>query len=460
MAKGLSALTIAETLGAYASSLKFEALPAEVTHQAKRLLVDTLGCALGGHASEPARIARELAATVTSTRPAMLLCSGAPTSLDLAVFANGVMIRYLDFNDGYTGKEAGHPSDSFAALLSAAEVAHANGRDLIGATVIAYETFCRLCDAVNIKPMGFDHVTIGAMASVTGAARLLGLTQQQIVEAVNLTVAANIALYQTRIGSVSMWKGCAYANASRNAVFAAELAARGMTGPAPIFEGRGGYFTAVSRQPFELAPFGGNGEPFKIMQCLIKRFPLGQYSQSVVQAALEARSRVADVRDIAAVHIRTLKTAVDMMAGDAEKWHPTNRETADHSMPYTTAVALLYGAIEHRHFEDPFLHDPALLDLASRIKCSVSEEADRREPEAMLCDLELTLTNGKQEKVRVEYHRGHWRNPMTDAEIEEKFRALAHDVLPPARTDALLKQLWDLENLTDIGALLKLTRIY
>ena len=74
-----------------------------------------------------------------------------------------------------------------------------------------------------------------------------------------------------------------------------KLAARGMTGPSPIFEGRGGYFTAVSRQPFELAPFGGEGQPFTIMDCLIKRFPLGQYSQSVVQAALEARARVADV---------------------------------------------------------------------------------------------------------------------------------------------------------------------
>ena len=450
--------TIAEKLGAYASSLKYEALPAEVAHQAKRMLVDTLGCALGGYASEPGRIARELAATVTSSQPATILCSGEKTSLDLAVFANGVMIRYLDFNDGYTGKEAGHPSDSIAALLSAAEVAEASGRDLIMATVIAYETFCRMCDVINIKPMGFDHVTLGAMASVTGAARLLGLTERQITEAVNLTVAANIALYQTRIGAVSMWKGCAYANASRNAIFAAQLAARGMTGPSPVFEGRGGYFLAVSRQPFELPPFGGNGEPFRIMQCLIKRFPLGQYSQSVVQAALEARARVADVRDIAEVHIRTLGTAVSMMAGDLEKWRPHNRETADHSMPYTAAVALMYGAIEHHHFEEPCLHDPALLELASRIKCSVSAEADRREPEAMLCDLEMTLANGKREHIRVEYHRGHWRNPMTDAEIEEKFRALARDVLPATQTDALLDQLWNLENLTDIGALIELTR--
>jgi 2-methylcitrate dehydratase len=451
--------TIAEKLGAYASSLQYETLPREVVHQAKRMIVDTLGCALGGYASEPGRIARELAAIVTSSRPATILCSGAQTSPDLAVFANGVAIRYLDFNDGYTGKEAGHPSDSIAALLSAAEVANANGRELITATVIAYETFCRMCDALNIKPLGFDHVTIGAMASAAGAARLLGLTQTQITEAINLTVAANIALYQTRIGNVSMWKGCAYANASRNAMFAAQLAALGMTGPSPIFEGRGGYFTAVSRKPFELAPFGGDGRPFKIMQCFIKKFPLGQYSQSVVQAALEARTLVGNVRDIAEVHIRTLETAVSMMAGDPEKWRPPNRETADHSMPYTAAVALMHGAIEQRHFEDPCLHDPELLGLAGRIKCSVSEEANRREPEAMLCDLELTLANGKRESVRVEYHRGHWRNPMSDAEIGKKLHSLARGVLPQAKIDALLERLWNLEHLTDVGTLIGLMRI-
>ena len=451
--------TIAEQLGTYAATLEYDALPPDVAHQAKRMIVDTLGCALGGYHSAPVAIAGELAAMVTSTQPATILCSGRQTSLDLAVFANGAMIRYLDFNDGYTGREAGHPSDSIAALLSCAEVAGASGRDLITATVIAYEVFCRMCDPFNIKPHGFDHVTLGAMASVAGAARLLGLTRAQIIEAVNLTVAPNVALYQTRIGNVSMWKGCAYANASRNAVFAAQLAARGMTGPSPVFEGRGGYFVAVTRQPFELPAFGGAGVPFRIMQCLLKKFPLGQYSQSVVQAALEVRARIKSVADIEKVHVRTLDTAVRMMAGDAEKWAPANRESADHSMPYATAVALMYGAVEHRYFDAPYLNDPQLLELVSRIECGVSEEANQREPEAMLCDLDVVLKDGGRESVRVEYHRGHARNPMSDAEINEKFRALADGVLPVARQDALLAKLWDLENLDGIAEVIALTRV-
>jgi len=452
--------TLAERLGAWAADLRYEDLPPEVIHQAKRMIIDTIGCALGGHDSEPARIALAQAATVTSTEPATILCSGAQTSPELAVFANGVMIRYLDFNDGYIGREAGHPSDSIAALLTAAEIGRADGRELIVATVIAYEMFCRMCDIVNFKPMGFDHTTIGAMASVLGAARLMGLDRGQIATALSITVAANVALYQTRIGNVSMWKGCAYANASRNAIFFAQMAKRGMTGPSPVFEGRGGYFVAVTRKPFELAPFGGRGNPsFRIMDCLIKRYPLGQYSQSVVHAALEARSRVKNVDDIAEIQVRTLHTAVEMMAGDPDKWTPANRETADHSMPYTAGVALKYGAVDIPYFEDPYLHDADLLALVAKIKCTVSEEANRREPEAMLCDMDIVMKDGRREAIRVEYHRGHPKNPMSDAEIEEKFRPLAASVLPPAQIDALLRQLWSLDTLQSLQPLFELTRI-
>lgn len=452
-------LNIAEQLAAYAARLRYEDLPPAVVHQVKRMMVDTLGCALGGYASGPARIALEMAGLAQGVQPATLLCSGRSTTPDLAAFANGVMIRYLDFNDGYTGKEAGHPSDSIAALLTAAEISGASGRELIAATVVAYEVFCRLCDAVNIKPNGFDHVTIGAMASVLGAARLLRLTEAQIVQALNLTVAANVALYQTRIGDVSMWKGCAYANASRNALFAAQLAQRGMTGPSPIFEGRGGYFTAVTRRPFELARFGGGAEPFKIMECLVKKFPLGQYSQSVVQAALEARALVGRVEDIAEVRVATLETAVSMMAGDRDKWRPRNRETADHSMPYTAGVALMYGSVDHRYFEPAYLADERLLDLVSRIRCDVSEEANRREPEAMLCDLEIVLRSGERRAVRVEYHRGHWRNPMSDGELEEKFRSLAEGVLPAGRRRELLDCLWNLDDERNVARLIAATLV-
>ncbi|MGH8702059.1 MAG: MmgE/PrpD family protein [Burkholderiales bacterium] len=450
-------MTIVEQLSSYAAALRYEDLPGEVIHQAKRLIVDTIGCALGGYASEPARIARDIAATVTSTHPATVFVSGQRTSPELAVFANGVMIRFLDFNDGYTSTgESGHPSDSIAAVLTAAELMRRGGKDAITATVLAYEVFCRVGDAVDLKP-NFDHVTIGGMASTTAAARLLGLTEKSIAEALNLNVASNIALYQTRIGNVSMWKGCAYANASRNAVFAAMLAARGMIGPAPIFEGAGGYFKAVARVPFALPAMGGREHPFKIMECSIKRFPLGQYSQTVAQAALEVRAKIKSVDDIAEVRIQTLGTAVRIMANDPEKWEPETRETADHSMPYTAAVALIHGAVEESHFDDGCMHDPRVRALTRLVKVGISEEADRRMPEAMLCQLTVVTKSGASHTAEVAYHKGHWKNAMSDAEIEAKFRPLAAKVLTAAQTDRLLGKLWRLEDVTDAGELVRLT---
>lgn len=450
--------TLVDRLGRFAETLSFTELPQEVVHQARRLILDTMGCALGGYDSAPARIARDLAAAVTSNEAATVIGSGGRTSPDLAAFANGVMIRFLDFNDGYTSNgESGHPSDSLAAALSVGDLMRRDGRDLIVATVLAYEVFCRICDVADLKPLGFDHVTVGAMASTAAAARLLGLSGDRMRHAFNLGIAPNVALYQTRIGNVSMWKGCAYANASRNAVFAAMLAARGMTGPSPIFEGVGGYFKAVTGKPFEIGPLGGNGEPYKIMQCLMKRFPLGQYSQTVAEAAIAVRAKLRSLDDVAEVHVETLATAIRLMAGDAQKWEPETRETADHSMPYTVAVALAYGDVTEAHFDDAHLRDPRLRELTRRVKVSEWEEANRRMPEAMLCRVTVTTRAGERHESTVEYHRGHWRNPMSDAEVEAKYRRMASERLPAARVDELAERIWRLEAQADVGDILRLT---
>ena len=450
--------TIVEQLSAYAAALRYEELPPEVVQQARRLIIDSVGCALGGYTSEPARIAREIAGTVTSSVPATVIGSGQRSSLDLATFANGVMLRFLDFNDGYTSTgESGHPSDSIAPILTIAEALGRSGKEVITATVLAYEVFCRVCDEVDLKPLGFDHVTVGGIASAAAAARLFDLPEKTIAETLNLGIAPNIALYQTRIGHVSMWKGCAYANASRNAVFAAMLASRGMTGPAPIFEGVGGYFKAVARAPFQLAKLGGRAHAFKIMECSIKRYPLGQYSQTVVQAALELRAKIASADEIAEIHIETVSAAVRLMAGDPEKWTPATRETADHSMPYTVAVALIHGGVESRHFDERYLRDPAILALAQRVKVTVSAEADKHMPHAMRCYFALTTKAGATHTALVDYHKGHYKNPMTDAEIEGKFRPLAAQVLSTAQTGRLLEKLWQIETLPDAGECVRLT---
>src|SRR5207253_4150457 len=179
-------------------------------------------------------------------------------------------IRYLDYNDTYLSLEPAHPSDNLAAVLVVGDGAQAGGRELITAAVLAYEVQCRLCDAASLRKHGWDHVTYGAISSALAACKLLRLDAVRTKHAVGLAGVSNVALRQTRAGELSMWKGCAFANAARNGVFAALLAAEGLTGPAPIFEGELGFMNLVTREAFEVAPLGGPGSAFMITRTYIK----------------------------------------------------------------------------------------------------------------------------------------------------------------------------------------------
>ena len=449
---------LAERLARYATGLRYEDLPEDIVRLAKRTILDTVGCAFGGYAAAPSKIALKLAGGVSAKQPATVLISGIETSPDLAVFADGVMIRYLDFNDAFVSLThgAGHPSDTIAALLTAAELHRRSGRDLITATVLAYEMFCKIADVFDYLGNGIDHSTITGIAATVGAGRLMGLTGDQLVQAIGITVGGNTATRQGRADALSNWKAFAAADACRKAIFSLELAQDGMTGPANVFEGRYGFFKVMGRK--EVAPVQ-LGEPFGIRRAFTKRFPLGQFAQTVAQAAAEAKPFFNSVEDIQEVNINVSHSAIKIMADGPDKWRPQTHETADHSIPYAAGLVLMYGKIEPEYYEDPYLHDTRLLELIGRIKCLPSEEADRSEQEFNLCELELVLKSGARKTFRVEYHRGHFKNPMTDAELEEKFRLMAEKYLPADRVDNLLRLLRGIENEPQASALIKATLV-
>ena len=449
--------SVGGTLARWALGLAFEDLPEDVVQLARRAILDTVGCAFGGSEAGPSQIAVRLAGEVTAREAATVLITGTRTSPDLAAFANGVMIRYLDFNDAFVSLThgAGHPSDTLAALLTAAEIGGRSGRDLLTATVAAYEVFCKIADVFDYLGNGIDHTTITGLAAVVGAGRLTGLSVEEMVHAIGITVGGNTATRQGRSDALSNWKAYAAADACRKAMFSVALARNGMTGPNDVFEGSYGFFKVMGRKP--VAPVQ-LGEPFGIRRTFTKRFPLGQFSQTVAQAAMEARSFVTNPDDIAEIDIRVSRSAIRIMADGPDKWRPQTHETADHSIPYAAALVLLQGRIEPEYYEDPWLHDPRLLGLVGRVKVNPSDEADRRENEFNLCELEIVLTSGDRRTFRVEYHRGHFKNPMTDAEMEDKFRLLAGKQLSAERVDELLRLLWGLEREPSIKAVIAATQ--
>ena len=330
------------------------------------------------------------------------------------------------------------------------------GRDFILATVIAYETFCKVADVFDYLGNGIDHSTITGIAAVVGAGRLMGLTLEQLVHAIGFTVVGNTATRQGRADQLSNWKAYAAADACRKAIFAAQLAQHGMTGPGSVFEGRYGFFKVMGRQSVAAPQLG---EPFGIRRVFTKRFPVGQFSQTVAQAALEARTVVKTPDEVEAINIHVSRSAIKIMADGPDKWRPQTHETADHSIPYAAGLVLMYDKIEPGYYEDPYLHDTRLLDLVGRVKCLPSDEADRMEHEFNLCELEIVLKSGARKTTRVEYHRGHFKNPMTDAEMEEKFRQMAQRHLRAHRVDSLMRLIWNLESAPKISALIAAMRL-
>jgi 2-methylcitrate dehydratase len=451
--------SLAERLSAYAVALRFEDLTPDAVHEVKRRLLDSLGCAMGAYRSDPASIARRLAFTTTSTLPATVIGTDHGTSPEMAAFANGVQFRYLDYNDTYLSKEPAHPSDNLAAVLAIAEPMKAGGREIITAAVLAYEIQCRLCDAASIRARGWDHVTYGSFSTSLAAGKLLGLNAEQLTHAQGLAGVPNNAMRQTRVGMLSHWKGCAFANASRNGIFAALLASYGMTGPSEVFEGEMGFWKQVSG-PFELDALGGDGEPFMINKTYIKYYPAEYHSQSAIDAALTLREQLPGGPDsIGRITVETFDAAVEIIGGEPEKWRPTTRETADHSLPYCVAVALIDGKVTLNSFDDAHLADEKLLGLVQKIEVKASAALNDKYPEGIPNLVRIHLRDGGVLEKEVTFPRGHARNPMTDAEVETKFRSLAEPLLSNANIVEILERCWNLDRQTDIRELLRLFHV-
>jgi 2-methylcitrate dehydratase len=454
----MSAPTLAHRFATYANRLKYEDIPAAAVHEAKRRLVDSFATAVGAMPSDAFAVARECARRMSST-PGATLLGGGRSSVEWATFVNGLLIRYLDFNDTYLSKEPAHPSDNLAPVLAVGESVGATGRDLLTAAVLAYEIQCRLCDAASLRKQGVDHVTYGAISSTIAAGKLMGLDVPKLVHAIGLAGVCNVALRQTRSGELSMWKGCAFANAARNGVFAATLAAAGMTGPAPIFEGDLGFMKLVTREPFAVAPMGAEYDadaPFKITDTYIKFWPAEYHSQSAIDAALRLRREIGDVSRVAGVDIYTFEASYNIIGKYAEAWAPKTRETADHSLPYCTAVALLDGEVTLRQFDPERFTAPDVLQLLTKVKVHLDDALTPRYPRGIPNRIVVTLTDGTRLTQEVEFPRGHAGNPMTDAEVEAKFRALVEPRYGTKTAGAVLERCWRFNEVTNVTNVLGL----
>lgn len=446
--------TLAERMARYAVNLDSDSLPAQVVHEAKRVVIDSLGVALGAWTQEPCEIARRVASRFSAENGATVLGTRHKAPPDWAAFANGICVRYFDYNDTYLSKEPAHPSDNITACLAVAEMAGRSGRDLIRAIVTAYEVQLRLCDAASIRARGWDHPTYGCFSVAAAASGLLGLDAEKTRQALNIAGVGSAALRQSRAGELSHWKGVAFAHAARQGVYAALLASEGMTGPSPIFEGEMGFEKELGVSldsiagPFAMEPEKQTGEgDYMIRQSFFKFWPAEYHSQSAIAAALRIRAQLGGEpkEKIRSVLCRTHKVSYEIIGSSAEQWRPESRETADHSLAYMVAAALVDGDITDASFARRRFTDPPLLEIVDRVKVVEDAQMTALYPEHIANIVTIETTDGRTLTERVDDAPGHVHNRLSDEQLLEKYHKLADPVIGEQRAAGVANWVWKLD---------------
>ena len=342
-----------KSIAEFAARLDYADLPAEVVHDCKRRIIDTIGCAIAAFDDEPSRIARAVAMRTEVAGGASVIGTPHRTLPELAAFANSVASRYLEGNDTYPGG-GGHPNDNLLPVLAIAQASGASAQTAITAIVLAYEVHRYLFLAFPMRKHALDYVLYNAVASAAGAAKVLGLSLQQTAHAIALAAVPNLGTDISRRGHLTMWKGCAAANAARNGVFAAIMAKEGMAGPPTPFED--GLTAVIGAE--EICPFPVEPTTFSILKADYKFFLSEFHAQGPAFLALELRPQI-KLDEIEKIEVLTYHFAWFEIGSGAEKWRPTTRETADHSMPYVIAAVLIDGAYTDAIFAPERLQDRA-----------------------------------------------------------------------------------------------------
>jgi 2-methylcitrate dehydratase len=444
----------------FASTLRLEDLPEIARKAAKARILSAIAVALAAFDMEPVRIARRLAQRVATGPSATIFGSLDTCAPDMAAFVNSAMVRSLDMSDSYVMAAVSHPADAFPSVLAIAEAQGGDGGALLLATAIAYEAQCRFVEVVPYNHRGWDQTPVVALGAALGCGRLLELSREQLAHAVSLAVVPNLALNQTRTGTLSMWKGMAGPQGARAGVFAASMAREGMTGPDGVFEGQYGLWQQMmGGEKYELPiPTAFTGHTFAVQQTMIKSFPTRFNCQVPVFAAQKLRETI-DVSEIESLKIEAVRQAFARWTDVPEVWKPQTRETADHSLPCTVAMALLDGTITPDSMARERFKDTDVLALMSKCSIDLPDEFADVAPAVRSCRLTARLRSGRT--VVAEYRRS-LDDDVADpgwSQAKEKFETLTRERLEPRARDEIVERVSRLEGERNLRELLSLTRL-
>ncbi|MQY64450.1 MAG: MmgE/PrpD family protein, partial [Calditrichaeota bacterium] len=419
-------ISISRQMARFTLDLQYEDLPADVVHEVKRYLYDSIGCAFSGFYTRDVQIMRKIYRQMEGTSEASLLVSGERLPAVNATLVNSLAIRALDFNDIYWKEDPSHPSDLIAAALNVGELVGATMKDVIAAIVLAYEFEQRLCEFAvpGLRERKWHHATITQFVSPIVAGKLIGLSEDQLVNAIGISGSHSHTIGCPTAGKLTMMKNTVDPLAVQAGVFAALMAKEDYTGTEEVFEGKEGLMEVYGPDWDISRLVDGLGDAFKIMECSLKAFPTEALTHTHITATLKAViENDIQPEQVDEVWVTTIARACDILF-DPHKYEPTSRETADHSLPYCIARAILDRKITTQTFDDENIQDPRLKELIHKIKGEASVEFEQLFPEKQPSRVTIRTTDGREHSVYLEYPKGDPREPMSEEDLDDKFTAL------------------------------------
>ncbi|MBU0982577.1 MAG: MmgE/PrpD family protein [candidate division Zixibacteria bacterium] len=419
----------------YAVGLTFADLAPEAVHEAKRYLYDSIGCAWGGYRTKDVNILRDIYKDMGGKKEATVIGFGDRIPAVNATLVNSLMFRALDYNDIYWKEDPSHPSDIIPAALAVGEMVDATMEEVIVAIILAYEFEMRLCEFAvpGVRERKWHHATLTQFVSPIVAGKLLGLTVDQMVHAIGINGSHNHTIGCPTAGKLTMMKNTVDPMAVQSGVFAALMARKGYTGTEAVFEGKEGFMDVFGPDWDKSKLLDGLGGPAKILECSMKGFPTEALTHTHLSCMLKVvREHDVKPQDIESVTVTTIARACDILF-DPHKYRPESRETADHSLPYCLAAAIVDRKITTASFSEEKMKDPAIWAVIDKIKGKASVEFENMFPAKQPSRVVLKTTSGDKYEAYLEYPKGDPREPMTEQDLDDKFGGLADGLLDKAR---------------------------
>src|SRR6202007_2090676 len=417
-------MTQIEALAKYAARASFNDLSAESRRQLPIHILDSLACCIAALGAVPIKACHEQVAEFGGTSPCTLIGGGKANPI-YAAFWHTALVRYVDFMDNFLAQhETCHTADNFGVALTIADYVDGSGRDLMLGVALGYTVQSRFVDHANFMTRGFDHTAQLAFSHNAAAGRLLGLSEQQIANAIAMAAVSDASFAVVRAKPLSQWKGLASAQSALGAINTLFLARRGVQGPLQVIEGPLGIDHLLRMKiNIDWDKQGYEG----VVESTIKKYNSMIHTQSAVHCMVElARQNKIDPDKVVSIEADVFQLAYDFAGGGLYGVDKVIRikEQADHSLPYLLAVALLDGNVMPAQFNPERTVRPDVQNLLKNVSARPNHEFTEVYPKKMPAKIIVRLQDGKVIEHEVQDYPGLASHPFTWEDAVQKLGPL------------------------------------